>query len=104
MTPNEEEATWFEASGEEDSNIVLHENVVFTTGNPETIELGYEGTTYAFTKIYNYGGSPGGNMIVPSEELTAAPGYILTETSNWDDHQRWAWLFINGLGWIDESE
>lgn len=99
ITENQEEAKTSDACGADEKNLQLLGNVVFTTAHDtDPLEVEIDGKAYTFTKVYS-----GGKTILPDKTLEPSDGYVLTPSQNWDTHQRWAWLFINGQGWLDET-
>jgi hypothetical protein len=106
VTEDKSEATVYLA---ETSNTQLLGHTIFTTditgGDGGSIDVDYNGETLCFTRKVNYGNAAATNLLDPKAAgLEASAGYILTDNGTYDDHQRWAWLYLNNKGWLAPTE
>ena len=100
VTENKDEATVFDS---EETNVQLLGHNIFTTDNAGTVDAEYDGTSYTFSRNFNFGHAAASNLIV-SESMEPAAGYVMTAKGSYDDHQRWGWLYFNNKGWKQEAE
>ncbi len=99
LTEDQEEAKTYDATGPDEQNYQLINDVVYRTQPAETTkDFEIDGETYTMIKGYNRA-----TTALPAEELEPEAGYIMTDSADWDTHQRWPWLFFNGIGWLEDD-
>jgi enterochelin esterase-like enzyme len=107
VTTDKSEATFYPADTSSNTQLLGH--TIFTTDingdDGGSINVEYNGETLCFTRKVNYGNAAATNLLDPKAAgLEASAGYILTDNGTYDDHQRWAWLYLNNKGWLAPTE
>ncbi len=100
VTEDKDEATTFESDMDPEKVSYM----ICRTGHTEpTYTAEYNGEEVTFSRSYD--GSVSLKTIdLDDTALVAASGYVLCQSSSWEDHQRWGWLYFNNVGWTETEE